>query len=73
MPALKQQNFITIPSLKVVIFVEHDYASVALHRRKAKGGFGIDHHSGLERVISLPEIEATLALADLFERIDLAA
>ncbi len=42
-------------------------------RRKPDGGFAIEHHSGLESVISLPEIEATLALADRFERVDLTA
>ncbi len=66
----KRDAYLTIPSLKVLIFVETDFASVILHRRKAEGGFAIEHHAGLDSVIDLPEIEATMCLADIFERVE---
>lgn len=69
----KRDAYLTISSLKVLIFVEPDFASVTLHRRKPEGGFAIEHHAGLDSVIALPEIEATLALADLYERVELTA
>lgn len=69
----KRDAYLTIPSLKVLIFVEPDSASVTLHRRKSEGGFAIERHSGLETIIPLPEIEASLPLADLYERVELKA
>ncbi|MEO5914338.1 MAG: Uma2 family endonuclease [Luteolibacter sp.] len=69
----KRDAYLTIASLKVLIFVEQEYPAVTLHRRKPEGGFAIERHSGLESTIPLPEIEATLALADLYERVELKA
>ena len=66
--AEKRDAYLTIPSLKVLIFVEPEKPLVSLHRRKSGGGFALEHHSGLEAVIPLPEIEASLALADLYDR-----
>ena len=68
----KRDAYLTIPSLKVLLLVEPDASSVTLHRRSAAGGFAIEHHSGLDAVIPLPEIEAQLALADLYERVEFA-
>ena len=69
----KRDAYLTIPSLKVLIFVEPECPAVTLHRRKPEGGFAIERHSGLESSILLPEIEASLALADLYERVALKA
>lgn len=66
----KRDAYLTIPSLKVLLFVETDSASVTLHRRAPEGGFTIERHSGLDAVIPLPEIDAALALADLYERVE---
>lgn len=66
----KRDAYLTIPSLKVLLFVETDSVSVTLHRRVPEGGFTIERHSGLDAVIPLPEIDATLALADLYERVE---
>ncbi len=68
----KRDAYLTLPSLKVLIFVEPEKPSVTLHRRKAGGGFAIEHHVGLDAVIPLPEIEASLALADLYDRVEFA-
>lgn len=64
----KREAYLTMPSLKVLVFVEPDSPRVTLHRRRAEGGFGPEVHSGLDAVIPLPEIEAELPLAELYER-----
>lgn len=69
----KRDAYLRLPSLKVLLLIETDTASVTLHRRRASGGFAIEHHAGLDAVIPLPEIEAQLPLADLYERVDFAS
>ena len=68
----KRDAYLTLPSLKVLLFVELEKPSITLHRRKSGGGFAIEHHLGLDAVIPLPEIDASLALADLYDRVELA-
>ena len=68
--AEKRDAYLMLPSLKVLIFVEPEKPSVTLHRRKPGGGFAIEHHLGLEAVIPLPEIDASLTLADLYDRVE---
>jgi len=50
--------------------VEPDAPSVTLHRRQPEGEIGIELHTGIDAVIPLPEIEATLSLADVYERVE---
>lgn len=69
----KRDACLTIPSLKVLPFVEVDSPSVVLHRRKPEGGFAIEHYSELESLIPLPEIEDSLLLGDLYERVGMKA
>ena len=69
----KRDAYLMLPSLKVLLFVEPEKPSVTLHRRKPGGGFVIEHHLGLDAVIPLPEIDALLALADLYDRVEFAA
>ncbi len=69
----KLHAYLTIPSLGVLLYVEPDTPFVTVHRRRAAGGFAIEHHAGLDAVIPLPEIEAQLSLADLYERVDFAS
>lgn len=66
----KRDAYLTISTLKVLIFVEQDTPFVLIYRRKPEGGFAIEHHSGLESTIPLPEIDADLPLADLYERVE---
>lgn len=66
----KRDAYLTIPSLKVLLLVETDTASVMLYRRMPEGGFAIERHVGLDATIPLPEIDGTLSLADLYERVD---
>lgn len=65
----KRAAYLMLPSLKVLLLVETNEPRVTLHRRKADGGFQIEHHLGLDAVIPLPEISATLPLAELYERV----
>ena len=65
----KRDAYLTIPSLKVLIFVEPESPSVTVYRRRTGGGFEMEYHSGLESSIPLLEIEASLPLADLYERV----
>ena len=66
----KRDAYLTISSLKVLLFVEPDAPSVTLYRRLPEGGFAIERHTGIAATIPLPEIEAALALADLYERVE---
>ena len=68
----KRDAYLTLPSLKVLLFVEPEMPSVTLQRRKSGGGFAIEHHGGLDAVIPMPEIDASLALADLYDRAEFA-
>ncbi len=69
----KRDAYLTISSLKILIFVEPDSPFVTLYRRKPEGGFSSESHTGLDAIIPLPEIEASLSLADLYERVELEA
>lgn len=69
----KRDAYLTIPTLKVLLFVEPEKPSVTLHRRKSSGGFAIEHHLGLDAVIPLPEIDAALGLGDLYDRAEFPA
>jgi Uma2 family endonuclease len=67
----KRDAYLTISSLKVLIFVEPDLVAATVHRRKPGGGFAIEEHAEIDAIIPLPEIEADLPLTDLYERIPL--
>jgi Uma2 family endonuclease len=69
----KRDAYLTIATLKVLLFIEPDSPSVQVFRRKIEGGFASEHHSGLNGVIPLPEIETDLPLAELYERVKLDA
>lgn len=64
----KRDAYLAIPSLKVLLLVEPDSPAVTAYRRRAEGGFASEHHCGMDAVIPLPEIGATLDLASLYER-----
>lgn len=78
MTALRKPNsitiadYLTIPSLQVLLFVETEAPAVTVYRRQAEGGFTLEYHSALDETIALPEIDASLPLADLYERVEFA-
>jgi hypothetical protein len=51
------------------MLVEADRPEVTVYRRKPEGGFSCELYEGLESVVALPEIEAELGLAELYERV----
>ncbi|MEI6178915.1 MAG: Uma2 family endonuclease [Verrucomicrobiota bacterium] len=63
----KRQAYLTIPSLKVLILIESDDPRVTAYRRQPHGGFTVEEYAGTDAVIALPEIEAELPLAELYE------
>ncbi len=69
----KRDAYLTIPSLKVLIFIEPDSPQITLYRSNPGGGFTTESHSGLESVIPLAEIEASLPLAEVYERVEFAS
>ena len=69
----KRDAHLTISSLKVLVLVETERAEATVYRRKSGGGFAIELHSKLEATIPLPEIDAMLPLAELYERIEFTA
>jgi Uma2 family endonuclease len=65
----KKDAYLAIPSLKVLLLVESDQPSVLVYRRGPEGGFARELVEGLKAVIDLPEIEAALPLADLYDQV----
>jgi Uma2 family endonuclease len=66
----KRDAYLAIPSLKVLMMAEPERPYVLVHRRQTQGGFATEEHAGLEGVVPLPEIEAELPLAELYEGLD---
>jgi Uma2 family endonuclease len=66
----KREAYLAIPTLKALIFVEPDLAHADVYRRGPSGGFLREEYSGLDAIIPLPEIEASLPLADVYEGIE---
>lgn len=65
----KRDAYVTIPALKVLLLVETDKPSVTVYRRKPGIGFEVEQHDGQDAVVPLPEIGASPALAELYERV----
>lgn len=66
----KKDAYLTIPSLKVLMLVEGEQASVTVYRRAREGGFRPELYEGLEEVILLPEIGTELGLGEIYERVE---
>lgn len=68
----KRDAYLTIPSLKVLLFVETEAAVVLVHRRVSEKTFEVEQYTGLDAEIALPEIDAKIPLAELYERVKFA-
>lgn len=64
----KRDAYQMIPTLRVYLLVEQERAAVVVWRRGARG-FQRETYTGLDAVIALSEIEARLALADIYEAV----
>lgn len=62
----KLDEYRSHPAIKVILLAETRTAKVGLWRR-AEAGWGVEEYEGLDAVIALPEIDASLALRDLYE------
>lgn len=65
----KREAYLSIPSLRVYILVEQASA-YALAYRRGDGGFEREAYVGLDAVIPLPEVNCSLALADIFQNVE---
>ena len=65
----KRLAYQTIPTLQHYLLITADRARVELYTREASG-WHFEAHDGLEAEIALPALGVTLALTDLYERID---
>lgn len=66
----KRDAYLTLPSLKVLIFVETDFPDITVYRATPEGGFAVERHDDPGRAIPLPEIDASLPLAGVYERVE---
>lgn len=64
----KRDGYFMIPTLRVYILVETDVMRVRVFRRGDQG-FEPEVYSDPDELIDLPEIEARLSLADLYENV----
>lgn len=65
----KRDAYLSIPTLAVYMLIETDRPEVTLYRR-SNDVFIAETHAGLSAIISLPEIQAELPLAELYARVD---
>ena len=68
----KREAYLTIPTLSTYLLIETDRPRVVVHQR-TDSGFVASLYEGMDAVIPLEAIDASLALADLYERVDFSA
>lgn len=69
----KRDAYLTIPSLRTLIFVESNAPLVTVHRRGADGTITVEQFTNLEAIVELPEIEASLPLTAMYQRVNFHA
>ena len=65
----KRDAYLGIPSLAAYLVVDPDRIHVTLHRKVEGGPSSTDFHHP-DDSISLPAIDCTLSLAEIYERVD---
>jgi Uma2 family endonuclease len=65
----KKDAYLTIPSLNLYVLVEQDEPVVVVYRRTATG-FVREVYEGLTAVVPLPEIDAVLPLAEVYDGVE---
>jgi Uma2 family endonuclease len=66
----KREAYLTIGTLKELIFIEPDQPRVIVYRRKIAGGFDSEEYVGLASSIALSGIDSELTAEELYEGID---
>jgi Uma2 family endonuclease len=67
----KKDAYLTIPTLSVYVLIEQDEPSATVYRRTARG-FESEIFEGLDAAIPLPEIDADIALGEVYEDVTFA-
>jgi Uma2 family endonuclease len=65
----KRDGYFHLPSLQVLLLADSERVHVLVHRRRSDGGFAAEQYVDRHAVIPLPEIDAALALDELYEGI----
>ncbi|MDB4544511.1 Uma2 family endonuclease [Akkermansiaceae bacterium] len=65
----KRDTYLAIPTLQVLIIIDPDQVFVRLDRRVENNGFLQQTFNELDQVIDLPEVDASLPLADIYDGI----
>ncbi len=68
----KKDAYQAIPSLSVYVLIEQATGAAVVYRRTQQG-FTRDVYEGVSAVVPLPEIEADLPLAEVYDGVDLPA
>ena len=65
----KLDEYKSVPSIQVIILFDTEQPRAAVHRRRGEHWWEATNVDGLDSVIELPEIEARLPLAEVYERL----
>jgi Uma2 family endonuclease len=68
----KKDAYLTIPSLMTYLLIETDQPRVVVHRR-TETLFVPEVYQGADAMIALEDVGCSIALAELYERVDFAA
>lgn len=63
----KLEEYRAVESIRVVLLVELGTVDAKLYRRGTDGEWSIERYGRLDQIIELPEIGATLAVADVYD------
>jgi Uma2 family endonuclease len=64
----KKDAYLTIPTLHLYLLIEQDFPGVTVYRRTEQG-FVQETYADLQEAIPLPELNAELPLADIYEEV----
>jgi Uma2 family endonuclease len=67
----KAQAYREMASLQEYLFVSQDSAHIEHYKRLPNGHWELTDYKGLDAVVTMPAIECSLALADVYEKVDL--
>lgn len=68
---MKFQNYRTIDSLQDYILIAQDELQIEHYSRQRKGQWLLNEASGSEATLALPSLQCQLALADVYEKVEL--
>jgi Uma2 family endonuclease len=65
----KKDAYLTISSLSAYLLVEQESPAIVVHRR-TEHGFVREVYTGLDAVVSLPDLDVQLPLADVYDGVE---